>query len=59
MVALLLMRLVKSMLYGVEPWDPLALGAGVVLLLAVAMASSWIPARRAARLQPMEALRHE
>jgi ABC-type lipoprotein release transport system permease subunit len=47
------------MLYGVEPWDPLALGAGVVLLLAVAMASSWIPARRAARLQPMEALRHE
>jgi ABC-type antimicrobial peptide transport system permease subunit len=57
--ALVLTRLVKSMLYGVEAWDPLSLAAGVVVLLAVALAASWIPARRAAGLQPMEALRHE
>ena len=32
---------------------------GVLILLAVALAASWIPARRAAGVQPMEALRHE
>jgi predicted permease len=57
--ALLLTRLVKSMLFGIEPYDPVALTAGVVVLLAVALAASWIPARRAAGLQPMKALRHE
>jgi ABC-type antimicrobial peptide transport system permease subunit len=57
--ALLLTRLVKSMLYGIQPYDPLTLSAGVLLLLAVALAASWIPARRAAGVQPMDALRHE
>jgi predicted permease len=57
--ALGLTRLVKSMLYGIEPNDPMTICSGVVVLLAVAMAASWIPARRAARVQPMEALRHE
>jgi len=57
--ALLLTRLVKSMLYGIEPYDPATMVGGVVLLLAVALAASWIPARRAAGVQPMEALRHE
>jgi predicted permease len=57
--ALTLTRLVKSMLYGIQPYDPLTLTAGVLLLLAVALAASWIPARRAAGVQPMEALRHE
>jgi ABC-type lipoprotein release transport system permease subunit len=33
--------------------------SGVAILLAVALAASWIPARRAAGVQPMEALRHE
>ena len=57
--ALLLTRLVKSMLYGVQPWDPATICAGVTLLLLVALAASWIPACRAASVQPMEALRHE
>ena len=58
-VALALMRLVKSMLYGIQPYDPVALSAGVLLLITVAVAASWIPARRAASVQPMDALRHE
>jgi len=57
--ALLLTRLVKSMLFGIQPYDPATMAGGVVLLLAVALAASWIPARRAAGVQPMEALRHE
>jgi predicted permease len=57
--ALGLARLVKSMLYGIQPNDPPTIAAGVLTLLAVALAASWIPARRAAGVQPMEALRHE
>jgi ABC-type antimicrobial peptide transport system permease subunit len=57
--ALLLTRLVKSMLYGIQPYDPPTLAGGVLILLVVALASSWIPARRAAGVQPMDALRHE
>jgi predicted permease len=57
--ALGLTRLVKSMLYGIHAYDPPTLVGGVLILLLVALAASWIPARRAARVQPMEALRHE
>ena len=57
--ALGLTRLVKSMLYGIQPRDPATVVGGVLVLLAVALAASWIPARRAAGVQPMEALRHE
>ena len=57
--ALALTRLVKSMLYGIQPYDPVTMAGGVLILLAVALAASWIPARRAAGVQPMEALRHE
>ena len=57
--ALPLTRLVRSMLYGVQPWDPGTMAGGVLILLAVALAASWIPARRAARVQPMDALLHE
>jgi predicted permease len=59
LVALPLTRLVKSMLYGIEPWDPGTLAGGVLMLMVVALAAGWIPARRAARVQPMDALRHE
>ena len=57
--ALGLTRLVKSMLYGVTPNDPVTLVGGMALLLGVALLATWIPARRAAGVQPMEALRHE
>jgi predicted permease len=57
--ALMLSRLVRSMLYGIRPDDPATVTAGIFLLLTVALAASWIPARRAAGVQPMEALRHE
>jgi predicted permease len=57
--ALLLTRLVKSMLYGIQPNDLPTVAGGVSILLVIALASSWIPARRAAGVQPMEALRHE
>ncbi len=57
--ALGLARLVKSMLYGIQPWDPTTIIGGVLILLTVALAASWIPARRAAGVQPMKALRHE
>ena len=59
LATLLLTRLVKSMLFGIQPYDPGTLSAGVLLLLGVALASSWIPARRASGVQPMEALRHD
>jgi predicted permease len=57
--ALLLSRLVASMLYGVASNDPVTIVAGGLLLLLVALASSWIPARRAARTEPMAAIRCE
>ena len=57
--ALALTRLIKSMLFGIAPYDPITLASVVLLLLAVALLASWIPARRAASVEPMEALRHE
>ena len=57
--ALLLARLVKSMLYGLQPADPVSLIGGAGLLIAVGLAASWLPARRASAVEPMEALRHE
>jgi len=55
----LVTRFVKSMLFGVAPSDPSTLWGAAVLLMIVALGASWIPARRAARVQPMEALRRE
>ena len=52
-------RLLESMLFGVSGSDPIALGAAASVLLAAALAASWIPARRAARVDPMVALRQE
>jgi predicted permease len=52
-------RLLKSRLYGVEPVDFPTLGAVAALLGAAALLACWIPARRAARVDPTEALRRE
>jgi predicted permease len=57
--ALVLTRAIKSMLYGIQPYDPLTMSFGILLLLTVALLASWIPARRAASVQPIQALRHE
>jgi predicted permease len=59
LVALGLGRLVESLLYGVKATDPLSVLGASLLLLAVALSSGWIPARRASRLEPVDALRHE
>ena len=58
-VAIGLGQLVKSMLYGLRPTDPASLLGSAWLLLSVAMLAGWIPAMRASRVEPMEALRHE
>jgi putative ABC transport system permease protein len=57
--ALLLTGLMKSLLYGVTPHDPFTFIAAPALLAIVAVLAAYIPARRAARVSPMEALRAE
>ncbi|MGH9694769.1 MAG: FtsX-like permease family protein [Bryobacteraceae bacterium] len=54
-----LTRLLGGMLYKVRPLDPIVLGGVSVLLAAVALLASYLPARRAAKIDPMTALRIE
>jgi putative ABC transport system permease protein len=54
-----LTQLMAGMLFGVSPRDPLAFAGAIVLLGAAALFSSWLPARRATRVDPMQALRTE
>jgi predicted permease len=57
--SLALARLLKSMLYGVKPWDPISIIVVAILLTAVTLLAAYIPARRASRVDPMVALRYE
>ena len=58
-VTLATVRLVGSMMYGLKPTDPATFLGAAVLLLGVALVAGWVPAYRASRVEPMEALRHD
>lgn len=57
--AMVATRWVESLLFGLKPNDPLTLGLATLLLLLVAAVAAYLPARRAARVDPLVALRHE
>jgi ABC-type antimicrobial peptide transport system permease subunit len=52
-------RYITHQLFGVTPGDPFATAGAVLLLLVVALAAGYLPARRASRINPVSALRHE
>jgi ABC-type antimicrobial peptide transport system permease subunit len=57
--AFMLTSFMSSLLYGVDPLDPLTFLAVPVVLTAVAILATWLPARRAARTDPLAALRFD
>lgn len=58
-VALSAGKLIQSFLWGMKPTDPWALAASVSILAACAIVAGYAPARKAAKVDPMVALRHE
>ena len=59
LLAYLSSRVLQTLLYGVRPHDPWTLGAVTVVLLSGGLTAAYFPARRAARVDPMQALRTE
>jgi ABC-type antimicrobial peptide transport system permease subunit len=57
--ALATSKLVESFLFGMKPNDPLSLALAVAILLSAALLAGYVPARKASRIDPMIALRHE
>jgi predicted permease len=58
-LALAASRLIASLLFGIAPSDPSTIGLALAVLVGVALAASYVPARRASRLDPTQALRYE
>lgn len=58
-LALATTRVLEGLLFGVEPTHPVVFAGGATLLAAVALVAAWLPARRASRVDPAEALRAE
>jgi ABC-type antimicrobial peptide transport system permease subunit len=58
-VALALVQVIQGIMYDVRLYDPLTMIGAAVIMVAVAALAAWIPARRAAKIDPMEALRYE
>jgi ABC-type lipoprotein release transport system permease subunit len=54
-----LVRVMQSLLYEVEPWDPVAIASVCLVLLATAAVAAWRPARRAMRIDPIALLREQ
>ena len=57
--SLLSMRFIRSLLFGVKPSDPAALIFAAAMLLVISVLAGYVPARRATKVDPMEALRYE
>ena len=58
-VALSSTRIVKSLLYQLSPLDPTAISIAIATVSVMTIAAAWVPARRASKIDPMQALRTE